>query len=218
MTEQISTRYGSEIVAGLIDTIVSNREYLSEIDGAIGDGDHGINMSKGFTMCGDAIHGRELTLAQAFDAVSDALMEGIGGSMGPLYGSLFMGMAESVRERNELDKQAFLAMLHGGLSELQGISSAGVGDKCLMDTLIPAVAAFELAAGRRDDFAAALAQMRIAAVRGRDSTRELVAKIGRASRLGERSRGVLDAGAVSCCLLLTRLADEVEQRLNTVAA
>ena len=145
-------------------------------------------------------------------------MEGIGGSMGPLYGSLFMGMAESVRERSVLDKQAFLAMLHGGLRELQDISSAGVGDKCLMDTLIPAVAAFEQAAGRGDDFAAALEQMRSAAARGRDSTRELVAKIGRASRLGERSRGVLDAGAVSCCLLLTRLADEVEQRLNTVAA
>jgi dihydroxyacetone kinase-like protein len=104
------------------------------------------------------------------------------------------------------------------LRELQDISSAGVGDKCLMDTLIPAVAAFEQAAGRGDDFAAALEQMRSAAARGRDSTRELVAKIGRASRLGERSRGVLDAGAVSCCLLLTRLADEVEQRLNTVAA
>ncbi|EMI4408342.1 dihydroxyacetone kinase subunit DhaL [Serratia bockelmannii] len=218
MMEQISTRYGSEIVTGLIDTIVSNREYLSEIDGAIGDGDHGINMSKGFAMCGDAIRGRTLTLAQAFDAVSDALMEGIGGSMGPLYGSLFMGMAESVRERSVLDKQAFLAMLHGGLRELQDISSAGVGDKCLMDTLIPAVAAFEQATGCGDDFAAALEQMRSAAARGRDSTRELVAKIGRASRLGERSRGVLDAGAVSCCLLLTRLADEVEQRLNTVAA
>ena len=213
MTEQISTRYGSEIVTGLIDTIVSNREYLSEIDGAIGDGDHGINMSKGFAMCGDAIRGRTLTLAQAFDAVSDALMEGIGGSMGPLYGSLFMGMAESVRERSVLDKQAFLAMLHGGLRELQDISSAGVGDKCLMDTLIPAVAAFEQAAPP-----GAMKPSTGAAARGRDSTRELVAKIGRASRLGERSRGVLDAGAVSCCLLLTRLADEVEQRLNTVAA
>lgn len=218
MMEQISTRYGSEIVTGLVETIVSNREYLSEIDGAIGDGDHGINMSKGFAMCGDAIRGRQLTLAQAFDAVSDALMEGIGGSMGPLYGSLFMGMAESARERAALDKHAFLAMLRSGVSELQDISSAGVGDKCLMDTLIPAVAAFELAVQRGESFSAGLDQMKIAAERGRDSTRDLVAKIGRASRLGERSRGVLDAGAVSCCLLLSRLADEVEQRLNTVAA
>jgi dihydroxyacetone kinase-like protein len=218
MTEHISTQYGNEIVAGLIDAIVSNREYLSEIDGAIGDGDHGINMSKGFTLCGEAIKGRSLTLAQAFDAVSDALMDGIGGSMGPLYGSLFMGMADSVRDKTALDKQAFLLMLCNGMSELQDISSAGVGDKCLMDTLIPAVEAFDRAVQRNDSFSSALEQMKQAAVQGRDSTRDLVAKIGRASRLGERSRGVLDAGAVSCCLLLSQLADTVDQRLNTVSA
>jgi dihydroxyacetone kinase-like protein len=218
MTEHILTQYGNEIVAGLIDAIVSNREYLSEIDGAIGDGDHGINMSKGFTLCGEAIKGRSLTLAQAFDAVSDALMDGIGGSMGPLYGSLFMGMADSVRDKTALDKQAFLLMLRNGMSELQDISSAGVGDKCLMDTLIPAVEAFDRAVQRNDSFSSALEQMKQAAVQGRDSTRDLVAKIGRASRLGERSRGVLDAGAVSCCLLLSQLADTVDQRLNTVSA
>ncbi|WP_447882725.1 dihydroxyacetone kinase subunit DhaL [Serratia fonticola] len=218
MTTQISTQYGNEIVAALIGVIVSNREYLSEIDGAIGDGDHGINMSKGFTLCGEAIKGQKLTLAQAFDAVADALMEGIGGSMGPLYGSLFMGMADSVRDKMALDKQVFLAMLRNGLTELQDISSAGVGDKCLMDTLIPAIEGFEQAVRRDDSFSESLEQLKRAAVAGRDSTRDLVAKIGRASRLGERSRGVLDAGAVSCCLLLCQLADAVEQRLNTVAA
>lgn len=218
MTTQISTQYGNEIVTALIGVIVSNREYLSEIDGAIGDGDHGINMSKGFTLCGEAIKGQNLSLAQAFDAVADALMEGIGGSMGPLYGSLFMGMADSVRDKPALDKQVFLAMLRNGLTELQDISSAGVGDKCLMDTLIPAIEGYEQAVRRGDSFSGALEQLKQAAVAGRDSTRDLVAKIGRASRLGERSRGVLDAGAVSCCLLLCQLADAVEQRLNTVAA
>lgn len=218
MTEQISTQYGNEIVAALIAVIVSNREYLSEIDGAIGDGDHGINMAKGFTLCAEAIKGQDLTLAQAFDAISDALMEGIGGSMGPLYGSLFMGMADSVRGKSALGKYAFLAMLQNGLTELQDISSAGVGDKCLMDTLLPAIARFELAVQQGDSFAEALTQLKQAAVAGRDSTRDLVAKIGRASRLGERSRGVLDAGAVSCCLLLCQLAEAVEQRFNTVTA
>ncbi|CAI1506439.1 TPA: dihydroxyacetone kinase subunit DhaL [Serratia fonticola] len=218
MTTQISTQYGNEIVTALIGVIVSNREYLSEIDGAIGDGDHGINMSKGFTLCGEAIKGQNLTLAQAFDAVTEALMEGIGGSMGPLYGSLFMGMADSVRDKPALDKQVFLAMLRNGLTELQDISSAGVGDKCLMDTLIPAIEGYEQAVRRGDSFSESLEQLKRAAVAGRDSTRDLVAKIGRASRLGERSRGVLDAGAVSCCLLLCQLADAVEQRLNTVAA
>jgi dihydroxyacetone kinase-like protein len=109
-------------------------------------------------------------------------------------------------------------MLRNGMSELQDISSAGVGDKCLMDTLIPAVEAFDRAVQRNDSFSSALEQMKQAAVQGRDSTRDLVAKIGRASRLGERSRGVLDAGAVSCCLLLSQLADTVDQRLNTVSA
>ncbi|HHQ6588971.1 TPA: dihydroxyacetone kinase subunit DhaL [Serratia fonticola] len=218
MTTQILTQYGNEIVTALIGVIVSNREYLSEIDGAIGDGDHGINMSKGFTLCGEAIKGQNLTLAQAFDAVTEALMEGIGGSMGPLYGSLFMGMADSVRDKPALDKQVFLAMLRNGLTELQDISSAGVGDKCLMDTLIPAIEGYEQAVRRGDSFSESLEQLKRAAVAGRDSTRDLVAKIGRASRLGERSRGVLDAGAVSCCLLLCQLADAVEQRLNTVAA
>ncbi|WP_413742732.1 dihydroxyacetone kinase subunit DhaL [Sodalis sp. RH15] len=217
MAEQISTQYGSEIVADLVNVIVGNREYLSEIDGAIGDGDHGINMSKGFTLCGKAINGKALTLAQAFDALSDALMEGIGGSMGPLYGSLFMGMADSVRDKPFLDKAAFAAMLRGGLTGLQDISSAGIGDKCLMDTLIPAVDGFERSVLQGDSFSQALAQLKLNAAQGRDSTRDLVAKIGRASRLGERSRGVLDAGAVSCCLLLTQLADTVERRLASVA-
>lgn len=145
-------------------------------------------------------------------------MEGIGGSMGPLYGSLFMGMADGVRDKAALDKQVFLVMLRNGLTELQDISSAGVGDKCLMDTLIPAIEGFEQAVRRGDSFSESLEQLKRAAVAGRDSTRDLVAKIGRASRLGERSRGALDAGAVSCCLLLCQLADAVEQRLNTVAA
>jgi len=218
MTEQISTQHGNEIVTALIGVIVSNREYLSEIDGAIGDGDHGINMSKGFTLCAEAIKGQHLGLAQAFDAVSDALMEGIGGSMGPLYGSFFMGMADSIRDKTVLDKHAFLAMLLHGLHELQDISSAGVGDKCMMDTLIPAITRFEQAVQQGDSFGGALAQLQQAAIVGRDSTRDLVARIGRASRLGERSRGVLDAGAVSCCLLLCQLANTVEQHLNTVAA
>ncbi len=87
-----------------------------------------------------------------------------------------------------------------------------------MDTLIPAIEGFEQAVRRGDSFSESLEQLKRAAVAGRDSTRDLVAKIGRASRLGERSRGVLDAGAVSCCLLLCQLADAVEQRLNTVAA
>ncbi|CNE30199.1 dihydroxyacetone kinase subunit DhaL [Yersinia mollaretii] len=206
-------KHGTPIVEELVETIIANRDYLSEIDGAIGDGDHGINMAKGFNLCAESIKGRDLTVSEALDVLSDSLMEGIGGSMGPLYGSIFMGMAESIRDCNKIDATAFSGMLRGGLSCLQDISEAGVGDKCIMDTLIPTVEAFELAQQQNKSFVESLHLMKNAAHAGRDSTLDLVARIGRASRLGERSRGVLDAGATSCCLILTQLADSVEQRL-----
>ena len=214
MSQHFSTHDGSAIVADLVRVIVANREYLSEVDGAIGDGDHGINMAKGFAHCGRTIEGRQLTLAEALDELTLSLMEGIGGSMGPLYGSLFIGMADEVRSSEAIDAATFARLLRGGLTSLQDITEAGVGDKCLMDTLIPAVEAFERAQAQGAGFSAALEAMKAAASQGRDSTKDLVAKIGRASRLGERSLGVLDAGAVSCCLILTRLADSVQPRLS----
>ncbi|AZF05088.1 dihydroxyacetone kinase subunit DhaL [Pseudomonas sp. R5-89-07] len=214
MSEHFSTHDGSTIVADLVSVIVANRDYLSEIDGAIGDGDHGINMAKGFAHCGRALEGRQLSLAQALDELTLSLMEGIGGSMGPLYGSLFIGMADEVRGSEDIDAATFARLLRGGLTSLQDITEAGVGDKCLMDTLIPAVEAFERAHADGASFNDALEAMKSAASRGRDSTKDLVAKIGRASRLGERSLGVLDAGAVSCCLILTRLADSIQPRLT----
>ncbi|KRP70794.1 MULTISPECIES: dihydroxyacetone kinase subunit DhaL [Pseudomonas] len=213
MSQHFSTHDGSAIVADLVSVIVANREYLSEVDGAIGDGDHGINMAKGFAHCGRTIEGRQLTLAEALDELTLSLMEGIGGSMGPLYGSLFIGMADQVRSSEKIDAATFAQLLRGGLTSLQDITEAGVGDKCLMDTLIPAVEAFERAHGSGASFNDALDAMKSAASQGRDSTKDLVAKIGRASRLGERSLGVLDAGAVSCCLILTQLADSIQPRL-----
>jgi len=214
MSQHFSSSTGSAIVANLVSIIVANREYLSEVDGAIGDGDHGINMAKGFARCGKSLEGRQLSLAEALDELTLALMEGIGGSMGPLYGSLFIGMADEVRGREEIDAASFARLLRGGLTSLQDITDAGVGDKCLMDTLIPSVEAFEQAQAEGVSFSEALSRMKIAASQGRDSTRDLIAKIGRASRLGERSLGVLDAGAVSCCLILTNLAESVEAQLQ----
>ncbi|RMO77100.1 dihydroxyacetone kinase subunit DhaL [Pseudomonas syringae group genomosp. 3] len=214
MSQHFFNHDGTAIVADLVSIIVANREYLSEVDGAIGDGDHGINMAKGFAHCGRSIEGRQLTLAEALDELTLSLMEGIGGSMGPLYGSLFIGMADQLRTREQIDAATFARLLRGGLTSLQDITEAGVGDKCLMDTLIPAVEAFEQAHANGASFNEALDAMKNAAAQGRDSTKDLMAKIGRASRLGDRSVGVLDAGAVSCCLILTQLADSVQPRLK----
>lgn len=200
------------IVEELAEVIVANKAYLSEIDGKIGDGDHGINMAKGFGRAAERIHGQQLTLDQAMMVLSEVLMGEIGGSMGPLYGLMFEDMAGAIAGKAQIDAETFGTMLQAGLDGVQGVGGASVGDKTLMDTLVPAVAAFRANADK--GFAEALPAMAAAAEAGRDSTVDLVAKIGRASRLGERSRGVLDAGATSCCLILTTLAGSVSRRLG----
>ena len=106
----LSAKYGKEIADGLIQTIQLNKDYLSEIDGKIGDGDHGINMNKGFTMCRERLEGQSPSVSEAFAIISQTLMEDIGGSMGPLYGVLFEGMSmasegrEAIAARQEVRK------------------------------------------------------------------------------------------------------------------
>lgn len=161
MTEQADTAQDLDVLvrAWLLRSAVAvaaQRTWLSDLDAAIGDGDHGINMAKGFSRCGKTLEGRELSLAEALDELTLALMEGIGGSMGPLYGSLFIGMADEVRGHDSIDAATFAKLLRGGLTSLQDISDAGVGDKCLMDTLIPAVEAFERAEASGASFREAL--------------------------------------------------------------
>lgn len=200
------------IVQDLAAVIVANKAWLSEIDGKIGDGDHGSNMAKGFSRAADRIEGQDMPLDAALLVLSDVLMSEIGGSMGPLYGLMFEDMAAAITAKDSIDAEAFSAMLKAGLAGVQGVGSAQVGDKTLVDTLAPAVDAFD--AAKANGFDEALDAMVLAAETGRDSTIDLVAKIGRSSRLGERSRGVLDAGATSCCLILTSLAQSFRQRLS----
>ncbi|PXW94394.1 homodimeric dihydroxyacetone kinase [Sphaerotilus hippei] len=204
------------LVRDLIDTIVANRQYLSDIDGLIGDGDHGINMAKGFTGCGtrlDALGDAAQSLPAALEQLSKALMDDIGGSMGPLYGNFFLGFVNTLEPHTLLDAALFGDALAAAVANVQAMGNAQVGDKTLMDTLIPALAAFQAAHAGGADFSAALSAMSAAAEAGKDSTKALQARIGRSARLGPRSIGVLDAGATSCCLILQTLARSLQQRL-----
>ncbi|MGJ3261819.1 MAG: dihydroxyacetone kinase subunit DhaL [Salinarimonas sp.] len=201
------------IVAEIAAVIVENRAYLSEIDGKIGDGDHGVNMAKGFSRAAERLASRESSLAEALDALGQVLMSEIGGSMGPLYGMMFTEMAEAIENKESLDAEAYAAMLRAGLSGVEAIGSAKVGDKTMLDSLVPAVEAAEAAVAEGSGFPAALTRSKEAAADGRERTRDLVARIGRASRLGERSKGVLDAGATSCSLIVAALADGIAARL-----
>jgi dihydroxyacetone kinase-like protein len=206
------TSEGARLVHALAQVIRENAQQLSDIDGLIGDGDHGINMRKGFMLADE--HARDgLDVATSLQALGTVLIEQIGGAMGPLYGSFFRAMARAARGREAIDAATFSAMLNGALDKVRELGGAEVGDKTLLDTLAPAVAAFDGAAAEGGDFAHALDAMKSAAERGRDSTRDLIARKGRASRLGERSRGVVDAGAASCCLILCTMADTMRGSL-----
>ncbi|WHH61113.1 dihydroxyacetone kinase subunit DhaL [Petroclostridium sp. X23] len=207
--ENLLNKNGAVIVHNLIKTIQENKDYLSEVDGAIGDGDHGINMNKGFTICQERLEDKEVNLTEALKVLAMVLMTEIGGSMGPLYGTFFFEMSKASSGKEEIDAQIFGEMLEAAIEEIQTLGNAKVGDKTLMDTLIPAAEAYQKALADGKNFAQALKEMKEASKKGKDSTKDLVAKIGRASRLGERSRGVLDAGATSCNLILQSMADSI---------
>lgn len=211
--QSISNTGAGVIIQDIAAVIVENKAYLSEIDGKIGDGDHGVNMAKGFGRAADRLDPQG-TLTDALGVLSDVLMGEIGGSMGPLYGMAFADMADDLGTTETIDAANFASMIRAGLEGVQEIGAAKVGDKTMIDTFVPAVDAFDAAISQGKSFSEALAAMKIAAEIGRDSTIDLVAKLGRAARLGERSRGTLDAGAVSCCMILSTFADSITARLS----
>ena len=199
---EISNKDAAIVVNNIIHSIKENREYLSEIDGAIGDGDHGINMSKGFSMAEEILSNEEFNMSDGFLTISQVLMNKIGGSMGPLYGRFFRGLSMASKKSDIIDKNVINNMLKKALANLQNISNAKVGDKTLIDVLVPAVNAYSTAIEEEKDLITALNSLIIAAKDGLESTKNLVASIGRSSRLGDRSLGHQDAGATSCFIIL----------------
>lgn len=207
--DAFDNKQGKPILARMVAAIQANKAYLGEIDGLIGDGDHGMNMSKGFTLFADRFLGQTVDFTEGLDLLAQVLLNEIGGSMGPIYGTLFMAMAKAGSDAEEIDLKRLHRMLAAGQKALFGLIDARVGDKTLIDTLAPSIDALEQAIGEGKSFADALTDLKAAAKAGMESTKGLVANYGRSSRLGERSRGVLDAGAVSCCLILQAMANGI---------
>ena len=200
---------GKPILLKMVKGIQENKAYLGEVDGLIGDGDHGMNMNKGFTVFETRFADKEFSFAEGLDELGMILLNEIGGSMGPIYGTILMDMAEAGEDLEDISVADFGKMLEAGLEGLYGIVDARVGDKTLVDTLAPSVEAVKAGAEAGKGFEEVMPEMKKAAEAGRDSTKDMVAKYGRSSRLGERSRGVLDAGATSCCIILTSMADGI---------
>jgi dihydroxyacetone kinase-like protein len=181
--------------------IAEHEGELTRLDQAIGDGDHGTNMKRGFAAIaadketiaalapGDALHKAGMTLVMK-----------VGGASGPLYGSLLMGMAQAAKADEPLPAQ-----LAAGIAMVMQRGKADVGAKTMLDVLVPVRDALQNAAP-----AERLAAARAAADAGREATKEMLATRGRASFLGERSRGHYDPGATSSRLLIHAVCDVLE--------
>ena len=207
MTGTISPDQIFRAFENICDTVEREKDYLSELDGAIGDGDHGVNMAKCFREVKKKlpeIQGKDFE--GIIKAVGMVVLNSVGGAMGALYGTFFLRLARASAGKTELSLGDLVQMFQAAEKGILEIGKATTGDKTLVDTLSPAVRALEKAADEHGSLEDALREFESAAKAGMESTKDMIAKMGRASRLGERTRGHQDAGATSCYLILRAMA------------
>jgi len=188
--------------------VTENRGYLTELDSAIGDADHGSNMARGMTAVMEKIVAAPSTaIDELFKQVGMTLVSSVGGASGPLYGTFFLRFGTTAGAVTELDGAALAAALRAGLGGIVARGKAELGDKTMFDAMSPAIDAFDSEVASGAEVAASAAVAFAAAEQGRDATKPLVARKGRASYLGDRSADHLDPGATSTALLFQALSE-----------
>jgi phosphoenolpyruvate---glycerone phosphotransferase subunit DhaL len=208
--EPVSVPYDQvvQFVRTFAKVVSENREYLTGLDSAIGDADHGINMDRGMSAALAKLDSvPEGDVGNLFKTVGMTLVSTVGGAGGPLYGTLFMQMGLAVAGKSELSSHDWSEALTKGLEGVVMRGKAEPGDKTMVDALTPARDALREALVEGASFGDALRRSAAAAEEGMKGTIPLVARKGRASYLGERSAGHQDPGATSSFLLLKTAAD-----------
>jgi dihydroxyacetone kinase-like protein len=187
--------------------VTARADYLTQLDAAIGDGDHGTNMTRGFDAVVNALAAAEPDLppGRLLILAGKTLVATVGGASGPLWGSALRAAGRSLGDRETLDADALAAALDAGLAAVVDLGAAAPGDKTMVDALTPAVAALRECAASGGSLAAAAAAAAGAADAGARATVPMLARKGRASYLGERSIGHQDPGATSAALIIRAL-------------
>jgi dihydroxyacetone kinase-like protein len=202
MISTIGLREWRAMLSGAIAEVRAAHKWLSELDSACGDGDHGTTMLRAANLIEKCVaQSSDKSLEGLLNDVAWALMGLDGGATGPLLGSFFLGVSETVGSRNELDARALAEVFEAGLAALLPQSRAQVGDKTVLDALVPAIQAMHRAADESQPLQNALRAAAVAAQEGAARTKDLVAKVGRAKYLGEKTLGAQDPGATSVSLL-----------------
>ena len=198
----------------MADVIHENKEYLTELDSAIGDADHGINMDRGFqTVLKKLPSAEDKDAGTILKTAGMALVSSVGGAGGPLYGTAFMQAGMAVAGKYELEAEDVLAALDAALKGVVMRGKANLEDKTMVDAITPAVARMREALGNGAGTTAALEQALAAAEKGMKDTIPMLAKKGRASYLGERSIGHQDPGATSSYLLIRTMAEMAREKV-----
>ena len=208
MDENVATAVLENWVRRFGALIEENRDYLTELDAAIGDADHGANMDRGMKAAVAALdEAQPATAGALFGKVGITLVSTVGGASGPLFGTLFLRMGTSLGEADPASPRQLAAALRSGLDGVVARGKAEPGDKTMYDALAPSVDALERALDDGLSLADAMDRARIAGQVGRDATTPMLARKGRASYLGERSVGHQDPGATTVVLLLDAAAE-----------
>src|SRR3954467_15280306 len=187
--------------------IDENAQLLSDLDAAIGDADHGINMQRGMTaVLATLEESAPVDMSALCKQVGMTLVKSVGGASGPLYGTFFLRMAGALGTGESVGAADFAKALRAGVEGVVQRGRAEAGDKTMFDALAPALDALDAALASGEDLSAALADATAAAETGRDATESMVARKGRASYLGQRSVGHIDPGATSAAMLIAAAA------------
>jgi len=207
----MNAKQAKSMIKAIADNISENKDWLTELDTAIGDGDHGINMAQGFGKAIEKIGMFDYELpSEVFKDAAMMLMSAVGGSSGPLFGSFFVKMAMRFRGSEKISPELFGEALSDGVNGVISLGRASVGEKTMLDALTPACEAYKSALLEKNDMVYALTKALEAAKQGVENTIPLIAKRGRISFLGDKTKGHKDPGAASSALIIEAMLKTVD--------
>ena len=195
------------VVRTMAQTAVDNEKYFGDLDAVVGDGDFGYSLARGFEKVlleWDTIEYNNISTF--LKKVSIIITSRIGGTSGPIWGTAFLRAAIAVGDKQEIDGKDTIVMLRAAIEGIKKRGQSDLGDKTLLDALVPAVDQLEQALSASTDIPTALAQATAVARESAEATRGLIAKRGRAAYTGERSIGTLDAGAMGVAVMFERVS------------
>lgn len=192
--------------------VIDSKPFLTEIDSLIGDGDHGIGMSLGFTEANKKLENTQFTtINDVFKAIGMAMINSMGGASGIIFGTMFTGGVKKLQPTENLDLKTLAAILENALQAIKDRGKANLGDKTMIDALEPAVVSLKEFADDSDDLLVALKEAEKSAKTGVENTKNYISKFGRSKSLGERAIGFQDAGATSVWIIFRSMGEWLEK-------